>query len=83
MGLQNEFSRPSKPYKTGRKLTPLIVRSKVWEFWHAMSDVSTNTSRPAKLKVSDKPKIQEGLEFISCVSVMENKRRIKFYQSTW
>ena len=83
LGLQNEFSRPTKPTKAGRKLTPMNVRIKVWEFWHVMSDVSTNTSRPAKLKVGDKPKIQEGLEFISSVSVMENKRHKQFYQSTW
>ena len=36
----------------------------------------TNASQPAKLKVGDKPKIQEGLEFISSVSVMENKYHI-------
>ena len=40
-----------------------------------MSDVSTNTSKPAKLKVNDIPKIQECLEFISCVTVMENKHK--------
>ena len=43
----------------------------------------TNASQPAKLKVGDKPKIQEGLEFISSVSVMENKYYIQFYQNTW
>ena len=83
LGSQNEFSRPTKPTKAWRKLTPMNVRIKVWEFWHVMNDVSTNTSRPVKLKVGDKPKIQEGLEFISSVSVMENKRHIQFYQSTW
>ena len=76
LGLQNEFSRPTKPTKAGRKLTPMNVRIKVWEFWHVMSDASTNTSWPAKLKVGDKPKIQQGLEFILSVSVMENKRHI-------
>ena len=44
----------------------------------ACHDVSTNISRPAKLKVGDKPKIQEGLEFTSSVGVMENKRHIQF-----
>lgn len=82
-GLQNEFSRPTKPTKAGRKFTPMNVRIKLWEFWHVMSDVLTNTSQPAKLKVGDKPKIQESLEFISSVSVMENKRHIQFFQSTW
>ena len=82
-GLQNELSRPTKPTKTGRKLTPVNVRIKVWEFWHVMSDVSTSTSQPAKLKVGDKPKIQEGLEFISSVSVMENKHHIQLHQNTW
>ena len=40
-----------------------------------MSDVSTNTSKPAKLKVNDKPKIHECLEFVSCVTVMEKKHK--------
>ena len=48
-----------------------------------MSDVSTNTSKPAKLKVNDKPKIHECLEFVSCVTVMEKKHKTWFYQSTW
>ena len=28
LGLQNEFSQPTKPSKSGRKLTPLNVRQK-------------------------------------------------------
>ena len=83
MGLQGDFRRPSKPTKAGRKLTPFSTRVKVWEFWHANSEVSTNTSRPAKLKISDKPKIQENLEFISSVKAMENNRGTNFFQSTW
>ena len=82
LGLQNKFSQPTKPIKAARKLMPMNVRIKLWEFWH-MSDVSTNTSRRVKLKVGDKPKIQESLEFISSVSVMENKHHTQFFQSKW
>ena len=83
MGPQNEFLRPTQPTKAGRKLTGFETRLKVWEYWHAMSDISTNTSRPAKLKVSEKPKIQADLSFISTVTQMENRCGINFFQSTW
>ena len=32
LGLQNEFSRPTKPTKAGRKLTPMNVRIKCRSF---------------------------------------------------
>ena len=82
MGIQDEFCKPAKPSKAGRKLTQHSTCVKVWEFWHSVSEVSTNTSRPAKLKQADKPKIQENLEFIHTVTLLENKRHM-FYQSTW
>ena len=83
LGLQNKFVRPSKPTNAGRKLTLFDTRSKVWEFWHEMSDASTNSTRPAKLKTSCKSKIQSNLSFLPSTQIMSNKRGTKFYTSTW
>ena len=61
MGLQNESLRPTQPTKDGQKLTSFNTRVNVWEYWHAMSDISKNTSS-AKLKV---------LNFISTLTQIE------------
>ena len=46
----------------GRSLLPINARKSVWDFWYAMSSASTLSSRPAKLKFADRPKIQLGLK---------------------
>ena len=62
--------------------TPLATRQKVWNFWHAVSDESTNTTYLARLHVSEKPKCQIDLGFMSTVTKVI-KRNLQFYQSIW
>ena len=44
------------------------VRKKMWDFWHEQSQESTNTKNLVSIKISEKPKIQEGLTFVSTVT---------------
>ena len=57
------------PIAKRRKLTPLETRERVWSFWHHSntSVVSAIPSRPAKLRKTDKPKIQAELNYISLI----------------
>ena len=73
----------SQQHKCGRKLLSLEIRKRVWNFWNDQSSPSTNTSRPAKLRLDSKPKIQLDLNFHNGVIVTENKRKAKMYQSCW
>ena len=75
-----QFQR--KPTKAGRKVTPMTVRKSVWEFWHGNSTASTITSRPAKIRVTDKRKIQAGLNFVDTATIIQ-QRNINFYESHW
>ena len=38
--------------------TDFDTRKCIWDYWHNTSSVSTLTSRPAKLRTSDRPKIK-------------------------
>ena len=64
-------------------MTDLLTRKNVWDFWHKTSTQSTLTSRPAKLKLSDKPKIQTHLQFCDAAIITNNRRGTKFYESPW
>ena len=80
--LKNYFiHRPTK--NAGRKLTLLETRQKVWALYHAESSPSTITNRPAKLKLTNRSRIQSDLTFMDSVQITENKRKIKFYESIW
>ena len=83
LDLKDSIFKVRKPTKAGRKLTSFETRSLVWEYWHKESTPSTITSRPAKLKVSDKCKIQTNLEFVDTVTFVKNKRGILFYLNPW
>ena len=72
--------RLSEKKKTGRSLTSLETRQLVWDFWHSSSSPSTDTTRPAHLKVSPKPKIQTNLSFNTLFRI---KRNNELYQSVW
>lgn len=74
----------SKEQKTnsGGKQLPYEIRKYVWDYWHNKSTASTLTSRPAKLRVSNRNKIQNGLEFVSTVTIISQRKR-PFYQSCW
>ena len=78
--LTNVFDK-KKPTKSGRKMTSLETRLVVLKFCHDKSTHSTLMSRPARLKVSDKGKIQTSLDFVSTVNIVWNKRGISFYEN--
>ena len=78
-----DVSDKKKPTKSGRKITSLETRQVVWKFWHDKSTHSTLMSRFARLKVSDKGKIQTSLDFVSMVNIVLNKRGISFYENPW
>ena len=82
LGLNEKFLISQKPTKAGRKMTSMETRQRVWEFWHNNSTQSTLTSRPAKLPVRDKPKIQTSLTFKDC-TVEKSKRGISSLVTTW
>ena len=71
-----------KPTKSGRKLTPLVTRQAIWDYWHKKSTPSTITSRPAKLKLTDKPCIQTSLDFVDTVRIIQ-QRNVSFYENIW
>ena len=64
-------------------LTSRETLTKNWDFWHKHRTISTLTTRPAKLRISDRPKIQENFSFIDTVKVVTNERNIKLYESLW
>lgn len=74
-----------------RKMPSYPVSLKVWNFWHAKSSPSTITSRPAKLKVDNRNKIQSDLLFLyrqyctvlDTVQIVRNKRNMLYYENTW
>ena len=82
LGLMDKINFTRKPTKSGRKLTPLHFRKAAWDFWHAKSTASTLTSSPAKLRTTDKPKIQAGLEFVSTVNIICQRSK-SFYENNW
>ena len=67
---------------TGRQMTSFEIRKKVWTFLHNRATPSTITSRPSKLRVDDKPKIQTNLDFVDTCSVI-TQRNCFFYESNW
>ena len=72
-----------KPTKSGRKMTSLETRQVIWKFWNDKSTHSTLMTRPVRLKVSDKGKIQTCLDLVSMVNIVSNKRGISFYENPW
>ena len=64
-----------KPTKSGSKLTDLMTQQEVWKFWHDHSIPSTNTQQIAKLRVTDKPRIQSNLEYVSTVITVQQRNR--------
>ena len=83
MSLQNKLKLRLKDNREncGRKKTSLETRQKIWQFWHNHCSASTNTSRPAKLRTTAKPGIQENLPFHDSIVITKNKRGVEFYES--
>ena len=69
-----------KQTKAGRKKISMETRNAVWNFWHENATKSTLVHRPAKLRVSDRNKIQCDLDFILSVTVMKQESK-EFYIS--
>ena len=68
--------------RAGQKRTPFATRKIVWDFYHTNSTASTNTSRPAKLRVADRPAIQYDLDFVDTTSVVKQRNR-NLFESNW
>lgn len=81
--LADSFSNTKKLTKAGRKLKSFETRNLVWKYWHNESTPSTLMSRAAKMKISDKSKIQSNLEFVDTVNIVTNKRGIFLYENPW
>ena len=77
---RSKFSR--KPTRKGHSLLPRATCVAVWEFWHEHCFESTNTTQLAKLRVTDRNKIQTNLEFSSFVTIVKQRNK-QFYQSIW
>ena len=75
------IDKPSN-IKCGRKLTPLDTRKQVWNYWHNKSTHSTLTSRPAKLKITDRCKIQSDLELVDTTNIIVQRGK-QYYESNW
>lgn len=71
-----------KPTKGGRKMVSFETRQAIWDYWHAKSTPSTLTSRPAKLKMGHKAKIQSGLKFVDVVNIIKQRGK-EYYQGNW
>ena len=82
LNVLDKLSFTQKPCKSGRKLTPFIVRKTVWDFWHDNSHETTNTHQVAKIRINQKPHIQNGLDYISSVTVVKMRNR-DFLQALW
>ena len=84
MGFKNSQLKSLRKEETrGRKITSLEERTKAWDFWHANSDASTLTSRPAKIRVDRVPKLQQGLKIHITPKEVTNKRGVELYESPW
>ena len=70
LGIYDKLKFDRKPTKTGRKSIVFDTQLAVWNYWHENATTSTLTSRPAKLKVDDRNKVQDGLHFITPVSII-------------
>ena len=57
-------------------------RSYVWKFWDDSSEESTLTTQTATLRVTSKPRFQNGLEYPPTVEVVTIRKR-RYYQSIW
>ena len=68
--------------KGGRKRTPFQTCNGIWKFWHRNATTSTITSRPAKLRIGNRPKLQNGLPFIDTVE-FKKVRNVDHFQSQW
>jgi len=80
--LKDNFANNTSAESRGRKLTPFAIRKVIWDFYHQHTTQSTNTSRPAKLKCSERNNLQVGLDFFD-TTVIISQRGKQFYENNW
>ena len=78
----DRFKFLRKPARKGRSLPPRATRVAVWEFQHEYCFESTNNTQLAKLRVTNRNKIQTNLEFSPSVTIVKQRNK-QFYQSIW
>ena len=78
--LEKKFQK--NKYVTGRKMASFQARKIIWDFYHDQATPSTNTSRPAKQKVSERNNIQTGLDFVDNATVILQRGK-QFYENNW
>ena len=54
----------------GRKITSFETCKLIWDFYHDHATPSTSTSRPAKLKASERNNIQTALDFVDTTHIV-------------
>ena len=64
-------------------MTPFETRSKVWDFWHNKEYIteSTITTRLARLRITERPKIQCGLPLDKVPVDMRSIRNVPYYEA--
>lgn len=72
-----------KPNSHDAKMTSFETREKVWQFYHENAQESTITTSLARIRLTGKPRIQDGLEFKSSVRTWKNQRGRQYYQNIW
>ena len=71
-GLLNEFKTPRNTHLQGQDKIAFSIRKPIWDFCHKNSTSSTNTNQIAKLKISEKPALQSGLEFLPTITLIRH-----------
>ena len=72
--------RGSRSKKVRRKRTSYKTKKAAWDFWKEKSIPSTiGSERPPKLRMSDKPKIQE---YVEPTYIIRQRGKL-FYMSQW
>ena len=77
-----EFKQGTCLERRGRKQTKLQTRKVVWDFWHKMSQETSDTQRPAKLRVTNRSRLQSDLTFPPSVKISTQHNR-DFFESMW
>ena len=80
LSILDRFKFLRKPTRKGRSLLPRATRVAVWEFWHEHCFETTNTTQLAKLRVTNRNKIQTNLEFSPSVKIVTQRNK-QFYQN--
>ena len=81
-GMLDAVKDQQKTKKVLRKQTSFEKHKAAFDFYTKMSTPSTLTSRPPKLKMSEKPRIQENLQFVEPIDITRVRGKL-FYVGQW